>query len=134
MKIKEIMSKPAICVDESTPIKEVINIMKNKDLGFLPVTKDDYLVGVVTDRDILLRAKGKKNDTPIAKIMTKDNLQMVNMNDELEEAGIIMSRHKLRRLVVTDGEYVKGVITSKDLLRDETLIPYIRETYITTSY
>lgn len=134
MLIKNVMSTPAICVDEKTTIKETIEIMEKENLGFLPVTKNDHLVGVITDRDILLRGRKYKSNSKISKIMTSEDIYTINEDSSLKDAGEIMSKHKIRRLVVTNSDYIKGVVTSKDLLKDDSLIPYIKETYRPTYY
>lgn len=134
MLVKNVMSTPAICVDEKTPIKEVIEIMEKEDVGFLPITKNDHLIGVITDRDILLRSKGIKSNSKISKIMTKDVIYTITENATLEDAGKIMSDYKVRRLVVVNSDYIRGIITSKDLLKDESLIPYIKQTYASNYY
>ena len=66
--------------------------------------------------------------------MTKDNLVCVNMSDDLLEAAKLMSNYKIRRLIVTEDDLIKGVITSKDLLYQDDLIPYIKQTYINMTY
>ena len=134
MLVKNVMSSPAICVDEKTSIKETIQIMENEDIGFLPITKNDQLIGVITDRDILLRSRNHKATAKIAKIMTNDVIYTIKESSTLEDAAKIMSDYKVRRLVVTNNDYICGVITSKDLLKDETLIPYIKQTYNSTYY
>ena len=134
MLVKNVMSSPAICVDEKTSIKETIEIMDKEDLGFLPITKNDHLIGVITDRDILLRSRGLKSNSRISKIMTNDVIYTITETATLEDAGKIMSDYKVRRLVVVNSDYICGVITSKDLLKDESLIPYIKQTYNPTYY
>ena len=134
MLVKEVMSSPAICVNSKSTIDDATKLMEEKNLGFLPVTENDVLVGVITDRDILLRGKGKRPDTQINKIMTKNIIHLVNVNDSLESAAQIMAAHKIRRLVVIEDDLIKGVITSKDLLYEESLIPYIKQTYLNASY
>ena len=129
MLVKNVMSSPAICVDYKTSIKETIEIMDKENIGFLPITKNDHLIGVITDRDILLRSRGHRSNTKISKIMTNENLYTIQEHSTLEDAGKIMSQYKVRRLVVVNNDYVVGVITSKDLLKDDNLIPYIKETY-----
>jgi CBS domain-containing protein len=129
MLVKKVMSSPAICVDWKTSIKETVEIMEKEDLGFLPVTKDNELCGVVTDRDILLRGRNHRSNSRIYKIATCDNLLVIDCNSNLDEAAKIMADNKIRRLVVTTSNEVCGVITSKDLLHDTSLIPYIKETY-----
>ena len=66
--------------------------------------------------------------------MTKNIIHLVNINDSLESAAQIMAAHKIRRLVVIEDDLIKGVITSKDLLYEESLIPYIKQTYLNASY
>ena len=134
MLVKEVMSSPAICVNSKSTIDDATKLMEEKNLGFLPVTENDVLVGVITDRDILLRGKGRRPDTQINKIMTKNIIHLVNINDSLESAAQIMAAHKIRRLVVIEDDLIKGVITSKDLLYEESLIPYIKQTYLNASY
>ena len=134
MLVKHVMSSPAICIPNSTSISDAIEIMEKKNLGFLPITENDALIGVITDRDILIKGKDKKQNTHIDKIMTSDNIYLVNQNDSLEEAAKIMGAHKIRRLVVVDDGLIKGIITSKDLLNEENLIPYIKQTYLNPSY
>lgn len=134
MLVKHVMSSPAICIDYSSSISKTIELMKEKDLGFLPVTENDALVGVITDRDILLRGHEKNFNTQIGKIMTNDNIHLISPSDSLEEAARVMSAHKVRRLVVVEEDLIKGVITSKDLLYEESLIPYIKQTYLNSTY
>ena len=134
MIVKHVMSHPAICIDEKTTINETIDIMRKNKVGFLPITKNDHLIGVVTDRDILLRGQNIKKNSKISKIMTNDMIYTINENSSLEDAGKLMSKYKVRRLVVVNSDYIKGVVTSKDLLNDETLIPYIQDTYIHAHY
>lgn len=134
MLVKHVMSSPAICVSGDSSISQAIELMKEKDIGFLPVTENDVLVGVITDRDLLLRGKNKKSNTHINKIMTNDNIYLVSPSDSLEEAARIMSAYKIRRLVVVEEDLIKGVITSKDLLYEDNLLPYIKQTYLNSSY
>ena len=134
MLVKQVMSHPAICVDENTSINETIDIMRRKKLGFVPITKSDYLIGVVSDRDILLRGQHLEKNSKISTIMTNNIIYTVPENATLEEAGKIMSNSKVRRLVVVNNDLIRGVITTKDLLIDKNLIPYIQNTYTNIHY
>lgn len=133
MLVKDVMSRHPICVDINTTIKEAIITMGKEDIGFLPIVKKDYLVGVITDRDILLRSLNLKKKDKISKIMTRD-IYSVEEKAPLEDAAKIMSDYKIRRLVVTNDGILKGVITSKDLLKEESLLPYIKNTYTYSYY
>ena len=134
MLVKHVMSSPAICLRNNASIEEAIELMREKDLGFLPITKNDVLVGVVTDRDILLRSQNMSPNTHIDKIITSENIFLTSPDANLEEAARVMSAHKVRRLVVVEDNLIKGVITSKDLLNEETLLPYIKQTYLHSTY
>lgn len=132
--VSDLMSKPAITCEYNTTFKETIEIMKTKDIGFLPVTKKGVLVGVVTDRDLLIRGIGTyKLNTRIDRVMTSGDVRFVDPGTSLKEAARIMALYKIRRLpVLKDGECV-GVITTKNLLNVDELFPYIKETYLNTS-
>lgn len=129
-KVSELMTSPAITCEYKVPLKEVIHLMKEKNIGFIPVTKNNILIGVVTDRDILLRGIGQyKLNTKIERIMTNGNIFFVSQDTPLIEAGKIMAKNKIRRLVVLTDGLVSGVITTKNMLKEPSLIPYIAQTY-----
>ena len=128
--VKELMTTPAISCETSVSLKEVVDIMKEKNIGFLPITKNNIIVGVVTDRDILVRAFGiYKSSTKIKKVMTNGEIYFVDENTSLIDAAKMMSKQKIRRLVVLKDGKVHGVITTKNLLNEPTLFPYIAQTY-----
>lgn len=128
--IKDVMSSPAICCNSNSKIKEVIEIFKKNDIGFIPVLKNNFFIGVVTDRDILIRGTGKHNlNSPIEKVMTSGTLHFTHPNAKLKEAAKIMADYKVRRLVVLDDGKVVGVVTSKNLLKDSDSLKYIISTY-----
>ena len=95
-------------------------------------TKNNIIVGVVTDRDILMRGIGiYKLNTKIEKVMTNGDIFCVNPDTPLLDCAKTMAKHKIRRLVVLYDGYVKGVITTKNMLKEPSLIPYISQTYHT---
>lgn len=129
-KVKDLMTNPAITCSYDQTIKEAINIMKENDIGFLPITKNNIIVGVVTDRDILIRAIGiHKINTKINKVMTNGEIHFVSPETNLIDAAKIMSKSKVRRLVVLNNGEVTGVLTSKSFINEPQLIPYIIDTY-----
>lgn len=130
--VKDFMTSPAITIEESQTIKDAINLFKEKNIGFLPITKSNIIVGVVTDRDVLIRGIGIfKLNSKINKIMTSGEIHFVSPDTQLTEAAKLMSTKKIRRLVVLDDGKVIGVLTSKNLISEPSLIPYITETYKT---
>ncbi len=128
--VKELMTYPAISCEDSTTIKEAIQIMKQHNIGFLPVTRNNIIIGVVTDRDILIRGVGiYKSNSKINKVMTSGEIHFVSPSTPLIDAAKIMSKHKIRRLVVLNDGKVHGVLTTKNMLSEPSLIPYIVDTY-----
>lgn len=128
--VHELMTSPAICCDENTVIVDVIKIFKNFNIGFLPITKNNILIGVVTDRDVLVRGFNKDlNKCLIKEIMTADQIEFVNKDTNLIDAAKIMAEKKIRRLVVLNDGKVVGVLTAKNLIKDKNLINYVLKTY-----
>lgn len=132
--VYELMTSPAISCDYSSNIKETINIMKEKNIGFLPVTKSNIIVGVVTDRDILIRGIGiYKLNSKIHNVMTSGDIYYVSPDTPLIDAAKIMADKKIRRLAVLNDGKVCGVLTTKNLLNEPSLISYVAQTYLPNS-
>lgn len=123
MLARDIMTKNPACVvgDEKVPV--AAQLMRLRDVGFLPVVDDVIrrrLIGVITDRDIVLRhvAPGHGALASVHEHMTRAPLQTVAADSSVEEVADRMSRHQVRRLPVVDPEgLVVGVITQADLVR-----------------
>lgn len=129
--VKDLMTSPAIYAETTTTLKESISLLKEKNIGFLPITKKNILVGVVTDRDILIRGIGiYKLNTKIEKVMTSGDIYFVQPDTPLEEAAKTMAKYKIRRLVVLNDGQISGVITTKNMLKEPSLLPYIATTYL----
>ena len=129
--VRELMTSPALGCESTTTIKEAISIMKENNIGFLPITKSNVIVGVVTDRDILIRGIGiYKLNSHINKVMTSGDIHFVSPNTHLKDAAELMAKHKVRRLVVLNDGKIVGVLTTKNLLKEPSLISYVIETYL----
>lgn len=132
--VNELMTTPALYCEEEMTISQVINIFKEHNIGFLPITKSNILVGVVTDRDVLIRSFDKFDlSAPIKSIMTDSEIEFISPNDLLVNAAKVMASKKIRRLVVTNDGKIVGVLTTKDLIKEESLIGYAIETYNTNN-
>lgn len=129
--VEELMTSPAITIEDSITIKETIEVMKNNNIGFVPINRKNVIVGVVTDRDILIRGVGVyKLNSKINKVMTNGEIHFVSPGTPLIDAAKIMSKNKIRRLVVLNNGKPVGVLTTKNMLKEPTLIPYIVDTYL----
>lgn len=118
MKVKDCMSTEVICAKPETTIYDVANLMKEKRVGCIPICNNtNDIVGLVTDRDILLRGVAcDKNlkTTPISEIMST-KVCCCNSNDEIYNAENKMSEYQVRRIPVVDNNKVIGILTLGDL-------------------
>ena len=89
-----------------------------ENIGFLPLIEEDVLVGVITTRDIVVRAIANGKDprtTPVAEIMTTD-FACCNENDDIADALSMMERRKVRRLFALDSQKrVAGIVSRHDI-------------------
>jgi predicted transcriptional regulator len=114
-----------ITIQHDETIKNAAIIMKNEKVSSLLVKKDDEIVGIVTERDVVYSiANGIHYDEKVEKIMTK-NLITIEANKDVSEAVILMLNKNVRHLVVKDKDNkIIGVISVRDLMRAflETII------------
>ena len=122
MKARDLMTPDPARVTPSDSLQRVSQLMAEHDCGCIPVvTAADQrsLVGVVTDRDIAIRAvaEGRPVTTPIGEIMTT-NPDSVGPDDDLDRVEKLMSDRQIRRVVVVDGSGdCVGIIAQADLAR-----------------
>jgi CBS domain-containing protein len=118
MKVNEIMTKGPACCGPETRLDEVANLMLENDCGEIPVLDGTKLIGVVTDRDIAVRAFGKMRnplDVPVKNIMSIDVLS-VDEDTPIEIALQLMEERKVRRVPVTRNGKVVGIVSQADLV------------------
>ena len=116
--IRDAMTTNPRGVESSTQVAEAAKLMKSENVGSLPVTEGDRLVGMVTDRDIVVRvvAEGKDvQSATVGEIASKD-LVTVDPQQNLDEALRLMAQHQVRRLPVVeeDGRLV-GILAQADI-------------------
>src|SRR2546423_11802471 len=99
MKISKCMTRDVQLANPTQTIQEAAKMMADIDAGVLPIGEDDRLVGMITDRDIAIRAvaEGKTPDTPIREIMSSEVLYCFE-DQELEDVARNMADIKVRRL------------------------------------
>ena len=118
MKVREIMTSPFEKIDCSSSICEASELMRSSDVGILPVEKSSRIVGIVTDRDIVVRAIAQHlnpETTQISKVMTSDITYCYD-DDDIEDAGRKMEEKQIRRLLVLNSdEKPVGILSLSDL-------------------
>jgi CBS domain-containing protein len=118
MLIKEIMTPSAEIVQPQTSVKDAASRMKDLGVGVMPVGENDRLVGMLTDRDIAVRTVAEGQDPEkvnVGDIMTPD-ITYCFEDQDLTEAGELMKKDKVRRLVVLNSDKrMVGMCTLGDL-------------------
>lgn len=120
MKVRSAMTGDPHNVTTESTIREVAEAMRDKAVGFIPVCDDGMLVGVITDRDIVLRCLADGHGSPLQELvshcMTAD-VVTIGEDAELEEAASLMAEREVRRLpVVKDGMLV-GVLSHGNVVQ-----------------
>jgi CBS domain-containing protein len=104
MKVSQLMTKNVSVADLETTLEEIATMMRDEDAGAIPVLDEDKLVGIVTDRDIVLRCIAEGRDpvgTTSEDILSAD-LTTIKPNDDVDLAAHLMSQRQVRRLPVVD--------------------------------
>lgn len=117
MKIKDIVNLKLITSDINNTLEMVSKLMKDNDIGFLPITDHDKIVGVVTDRDIVIR--GLALDTHDLHLIMSTNLTTIDINKTITEALNIFYKYKVKRLLVTENHNIVGVLSLSDILKTD---------------
>lgn len=119
MSLNDIMSKHIIVGSVDDGIYEIASIMKENDIGFVPIVRDDKIVGVITDRDIVVKIISNHDyNSNITNYMTKDIVD-VSIDSSLSDVLSIMKKYKVKRVLVTDNNRVLGIVSLSDILNCE---------------
>ena len=118
--IRELMTSNPRSSQADKPVIEAAKIMRDNDVGLVPIVEGDRLVGTLTDRDIAIRLVAEGKDpasTPVKDVASRD-LVTVDPDQDLDEALRLMAQHQVRRLPVVeeDGKLV-GVVAQADVAR-----------------
>lgn len=132
MSLSDIMSKHIIVGSVDDGIYEIASIMKENDIGFVPIVRDDRIVGVITDRDIVVKIISNHDyNSNITNYMTKDIVD-VSIDSSLSDVLSIMKKYKVKRVLVTDNNKVLGVVSLSDILNcdiDGEILSCIKEIF-----
>lgn len=118
--IRELMTRSPRAVDTASSAVDAARLMRDEDVGLIPIVESDRLVGTVTDRDIVVRlvAEGKSpEETRVADIASRE-LVTIDPDRDVEEAMRLMAKHQVRRLPVVeeDGKLV-GIVAQADIAK-----------------
>lgn len=117
-KVHEVMTDRPRCVTPETPVSEAAQLMASDDVGSLPILDGEQLAGVVTDRDIVIRAIAKGKDPrgmPVREVASRE-LVKVHAEQDLSDALKLMASEQVRRLpVVDDDGRLVGILAQADV-------------------
>jgi CBS domain-containing protein len=123
LEVKDVMTYPAITVDEDASVAKISKGMKLSGIGSVIITKEDKPVGIVTDRDIVIKVilKGRNPDKVKAKEIMSSPLMTIESDASLKSACKFLVEKGIRRLpVIEDGELV-GIISIRNIVTREPL-------------
>lgn len=115
--VRDVMAREVVALPTDTPLTEAARQMRDNDIGDVLVLKDGKLCGIVTDRDIVVRALAEGRDagsTTLDEICTHQ-IVTLSPTDSLRQAAELMSQHAVRRLPVVEGDDVVGMVSLGDL-------------------
>lgn len=118
MTLRELATCPAVTCTPAASIGEAARLMATAGIGFLVVVDGERPVGVLTDRDIVVRAVAadRNSDAPVADVMTSYAAH-IDEDATVEQAARMMADKHCRRLPVTENGRIVGVLSIDDLLR-----------------
>lgn len=118
-KVKAVMTPQVEVVSPDLSVEQAAEMMSKLDVGVLPVSDGQKLLGMLTDRDIVLRVLGRKQDpknTKVGETMTRDVTYCFEDQD-IQEAAMLMVEKRIRRLVVLTAEKnLVGIVSLGDLV------------------
>ena len=119
--IRDVMTPNPACVSAKDSIRDVAKIMAREDTGVVPVVDGKKVIGMITDRDIVVRLVAEGKDPANAKVneaMTK-NVRSVKEDSTINEALQVMSNAQIRRVpVVNTNNEIVGIVSMKDIATD----------------
>ena len=118
-KVREVMtSNPETCSKDAS-VADAAKAMAQQDVGPIPVVDGERLVGLITDRDIVVRvvAEGRDpNATRVGEVASSD-LSTVSPDEDLDRALQLLAERQVRRLLVVEGDRLVGIVAQADIAR-----------------
>ncbi|HEY1366662.1 MAG TPA: CBS domain-containing protein [Gaiellaceae bacterium] len=116
--VRDLMTSNPRTIDSNQSVMDAARIMRDEDVGMVPITEGDRLIGTITDRDIAIRIVAEGSDPSTAKAIDVASRELVTIDpqQDLDEALRLMTKHQVRRLpaIEDDGRLV-GVVAQADI-------------------
>src|SRR6266498_4965722 len=118
--VRDAMTPNVRTASPSQSLADAAELMKLEDVGSVPVVQDGRPVGIVTDRDIVVRAVAERRDPQAVLVdeIASRELVTVEPEQDLDEALTLMARHQVRRLPVVENDRLVGVLAQADVAEE----------------
>jgi CBS domain-containing protein len=118
--VKDAMTPDVTTATPSLSLTDAAMLMKQEDVGSVPVVDGERLIGMLTDRDIVVRgiADGSDPHSVTAGDIASRDIVTVRPDDDLDEALRLMAQHQVRRLPVVDDGHLVGVLAQADVAHE----------------
>lgn len=116
--VRHIMTKDIVYVESTAGVNEAMNLMVEKDIGSVVVTRDGKMIGILTERDVLKKCCPRIQCAVMnAGDVMSSPLVTIDADAAIGEAADLMADKKIRRLLVTEEGKIQGIITERDVIR-----------------
>lgn len=117
MKVRDIMSKTVANLNPEDTVDQAAHLMKEHNVGSIPICNSEKVIGIITDRDIALRSVAEGNNCTTQKVreIMSSNPIIGNPEMDVTEAGRLMSEKQIRRLPIVEDNKLVGIISLGDI-------------------
>ena len=120
MKVRDVMTKDVAYINPDSTVAEAAQLMQKHNVGSIPVCDQSGVIGIVTDRDIIVRNIAHGNnpqDTPVRDVMTGD-IATASPEMEINDISRMMAENKIRRVPVVEQNKIVGMVALGDMATD----------------
>ena len=123
MKVKELMTKDVATLNADDSVEHAAQLMKEYNIGAIPVCSGEKVIGIITDRDITLRSVAEGENVANQKVrdIMSSNPVLVNADMDVHDAARIMSERQIRRIPVVENNNLVGIVSLGDLAVESIL-------------
>jgi len=123
MKVKELMTKSVATLNENDTVEQAAHLMKEHNIGSLPICQGEKVIGIITDRDIALRsvAEGENYKSQNVRTVMTSNPVVGHPEMEVQDAARIMSERQIRRLPIVENQNLVGMVSLGDIAVENNL-------------
>jgi CBS domain-containing protein len=124
MKVKDVMTKDVATLNPDDTIERAAQLMKQYNVGSIPVCDSEKVIGMITDRDIAVRsvAQGENGKNQKVREIMSSNPVIINSETDIHDAARIMSERQVRRLPVVENNNIVGIVAIGDIAVESKLV------------